>query len=295
MNVTYEDPPALIRYDCERCKRGFVPPRPGRQMGLGGDARRVSVQADDEAYRKFAQSVHFCPTCRQFVCHECWATSRGTCQACAIGAISVPALPAWPVTTAFPVATALPLATTRPAAPALPVATPGLAFVRPAVSVASHPPVHRSRNAVGVALTGAFLLLLLGGGLVLAGLATGPSSAPFAAGTPTAAPSLDTATTTELETGASSSSPAAGDGESSPAPSSTSAGATPTRVGTPTRTPISGSTRAPTPTATRTATPTPTPPPTETTTPTPPPTPPEAAPAAPTYARPPAPPDPPEQ
>ena len=250
--AAYEDPPALIRFDCERCKRGYVPPRLGQQIGLVGAARpRLLVRADDDAYREFVQSVHFCPQCRQFVCHECWSRPRQTCLRCAVGAAN---------------------GTVLSSIPALPVAAPGLAFVRPAVPVVARRSGHGGRNATWVALAAALILVALGGGLTLSAFATGASSTAGTSATPTQYPSpaIDVSSPSQAAGEDSSPTPPSGASESA------SPSASPTRFGAPTTSPSAGSTRTARPTATRkgtptpgpTATPTPTPTPTPTATPT---------------------------
>src|SRR5512141_819844 len=96
--------PALIQYACERCKTRFVLPTTERKIGVGGRFRalftavgRVAkkhegfgtaydaakqkqlAKLDDQAYQEFVQSFRFCHECRQFVCNECWSTSRKAC------------------------------------------------------------------------------------------------------------------------------------------------------------------------------------------------------------------------
>ena len=99
--------PALIQYACERCKTRFVLPTTERKLGLGGRLRalfagigrgifkrqgfsaaydaskqRALAKLDDQAYQEFVQSFRFCHECRQFVCNECWSTSRKACLTC---------------------------------------------------------------------------------------------------------------------------------------------------------------------------------------------------------------------
>ena len=99
--------PALIQYACERCKTRFVLPTSERKLGVSArfkalfsslgrvfkkhegfgtayDAtkRQMLAKMDDEAYQAFVQSFRFCHECRQFVCNECWSTSRKACLTC---------------------------------------------------------------------------------------------------------------------------------------------------------------------------------------------------------------------
>ena len=99
---TSQEAPALIQYACERCKTRFVLPPSSRArsasagrlrafcMGLGRTVRfheglgasvdtarrQLLAKMDDEAYQSFVQSFRFCHECRQFVCNDCWSTSR---------------------------------------------------------------------------------------------------------------------------------------------------------------------------------------------------------------------------
>ena len=104
---TSQEAPALIQYACERCKTRFVLPPSSRRLSLAGKFRAFSMGAgrtfrlheglgagydasrrqllakmDDEAYQSFVQSFRFCHECRQFVCNECWSTSRRSCLTC---------------------------------------------------------------------------------------------------------------------------------------------------------------------------------------------------------------------
>ena len=99
--------PALIQYACERCKTRFILPTNERKLAVGGrfkagfsaagrvvrrhegfgtayDAvkQRQLAKMDDQAYQEFVQSFRFCHECRQFVCNECWSTSRKACLTC---------------------------------------------------------------------------------------------------------------------------------------------------------------------------------------------------------------------
>ena len=104
---TGQEAPALIQYACERCKTRFVLPPSRRRLGFGGRLRasgmalsrtlrfheglgssydgarrQLLAKMDDDAYQSFVQSFKFCHECRQFVCSECWSTSRKTCLGC---------------------------------------------------------------------------------------------------------------------------------------------------------------------------------------------------------------------
>ena len=104
---TTPEAPALIQYACERCKTRFVLPPSSHGLSLGGKLRAFTMslgraiklheglgagydtarrqllaKMDDEAYQSFVQSFRFCHECRQFVCNECWSTSRRSCLTC---------------------------------------------------------------------------------------------------------------------------------------------------------------------------------------------------------------------
>ena len=105
--MSTQEAPALIQYACERCKTRFVLPPSRRRLGFGGRLRasgmalshtlrfheglgttydgarrQLLAKMDDDAYQSFVQSFKFCHECRQFVCSECWSTSRKTCLGC---------------------------------------------------------------------------------------------------------------------------------------------------------------------------------------------------------------------
>lgn len=159
-----QEPLALIQYACERCKLGSVLPPSSRHLGFSGELRafwigfgrtfrdhkgpgtafgearrQLLTRADDEAYQSLAQSFHFCPECRQFVCSECWGILIGTCQLCAARATNRAVLPL------------------RPSAPV------GL-VVRPVVPLAPRRRSRLRRNATRPAFAGALALLVVGGG-----------------------------------------------------------------------------------------------------------------------------------
>jgi hypothetical protein len=269
--VTEEQPVDELRYDCERCGRGFVEPRAGRHLGvkgnlevlwnglgrtlrhqedlassLGAARRKLALRADDEAFRHFAQSVRFCQSCRQFVCHECWSSAGGVCRLCAGREAS------------------------RTAAPEQPVPAMGLGGVRPVVSVLPDAP-RRVRGYVSrVVLAGVLLLLVFGTGLAVAVAASqiGKQSVAAATGTPGVGSNA-----AELPAGADASSlwvPRAAD----PSPQAKSAASSTPRVSptamprrtsmpapaaTPSHRSAAGPTATPSPTASPTATPTVTP------------------------------------
>jgi hypothetical protein len=102
-----QEAPTLIQYACERCKTRFVLPPSSRKLSVAGKFRAFSMgvnrafkfheglgagydtsrrqllaKMDDEAYQSFVQSFRFCHECRQFVCNECWSTSRRSCLTC---------------------------------------------------------------------------------------------------------------------------------------------------------------------------------------------------------------------
>jgi hypothetical protein len=257
MNTTQEAP-ALIQYACERCKTRFVLPPSSRRLGLGGklrafssglgktlryheglgstyDAARRSMLAkmDDEAYQSFVQSFRFCHECRQFVCNECWSTSRRSCLTCVsksmTGAVR-PRPPFAPTGPEIPRPAALPLPTRR----------------------------GRLRRDITLAvLAAAIVLLALEGGSLLA-IATGagnktqdPALA-VASATATASP---TATATPAPTNTPAATPSA-----TPAPTDTPAA---TGTPAPTASPSPSPTATPTPGVTAKPTPkiTPVPPP----------------------------------
>ena len=131
--------PALIQYACERCKTRFVLPASSRKLGLGGKFRAMSsgvgrtvrhheglggaydtakrqllAKMDDEAYQAFVQSFRFCHECRQFVCNECWSTSRRSCLTCVAKSMAGEVRPRPPFAPAGP-EIPRPVAVARPA------------------------------------------------------------------------------------------------------------------------------------------------------------------------------------
>jgi hypothetical protein len=245
--------PALIQYACERCKTRFVLPASSRKLGLGGKFRAFSAglgrtvrhheglggaydaakrqllaKMDDEAYQAFVQSFRFCHECRQFVCNECWSTSRRSCLTCVAKSMAGEVRPRPPFAPAGP---AIP----RPLAPARPARTRKL-----------------RRDATVAALVIAVALLCVEGGMLLIYAATPGPTPPtiFQTPSPSVSPSATaTATPTPTPIATPSLTP-------TPAPTPS-----PVPVGTPTATPSPTSTPTPAPTATPkpTAKPTPTP------------------------------------
>ena len=212
--------------------------------GIGAARRGLIASADDEAFRYFVQSVHFCQVCHEFVCHECWSASRGTCRLCA----------GW--------------ASTSTAERPLPQTAPSPGVARPVVSVVPDAPRALSGYVPRAALVGAVVLLIVGGGFAMAAVAAGLTSQTVASATATPGQALD-ATAVPVGTEAPSSSPTT-HGTAGPSPDTT---VSPNDARTPTRSPATGPKRTSTPTATAAPTHTPTPAPTPTTTPSPTPSP----------------------
>ena len=264
-----------FEFTCERCLRGFVPPVSTGRLSLGGqfqalamgiswslrgnkgpgsafgDARRRLLAKDeDEAYQTYVQTVHLCPQCGQFVCHECWASSWGSCQQCAVRARAGDGLPvpyqamrsqtARPLAPAAMAPAAMASAAMAPAGPAPLSSTIVRPVVRP-VEPSSRQPGPFRRNATRVALGAAMILAIVGGGMALA--AAGGRPAPAVADV-TATPSSADGTTDTPGTGDSTMSP----GAVSPATASAGSSASPSGVGSPTTGTSAGPTRTPTPT-----------------------------------------------
>jgi hypothetical protein len=252
---TSEEAPALIQYACERCKTRFVLPPSSRKLSIAGKVRAISMgigrgltkheglgvaydtarrqllsKMDDEAYQSFVQSFRFCHECRQFVCNECWSTSRRSCLTCVAKSMTGTARP-------------------RP-----PFAPTGPEIPRPAISSAVAP-VRKGRlrrDVALVALALAIILVSLEAGILLVGMI--PPAGPAAAGA-TATPTAEiTAPPTATATAAGS--PSVTLTASPSITASASASATATATGTPTPTPTKRPTAAPT----RTPTPIPVPP-----------------------------------
>jgi hypothetical protein len=243
MSSTQESP-TLIQYACERCKTRFVLPPSSRKLSLAGKLRAFSIgvgrtfrhheglgagydsarrqllaKMDDEAYQSFVQSFRFCHECRQFVCNECWSTSRRSCLTCVAKSMT---------------------GTVRPRPPFAPT---GPEIPRPALASG---PVRKGRLRRDIALAAlavAIVLLSIEGGVLLVEATSGPNTP--AEKTIYVAVATDTASSAPTATTS---------GMSSSATHSAGPKATPTPTAAPTPTP----TAAPTPTPTRTATPSPT-------------------------------------
>src|ERR1035437_9087277 len=195
-----QEAPALIQYACERCKTRLVLPPSSRKLGIAGKFRAFSMgvgrafkfheglgagydtsrrqllaKKDDDAYQSFVQSFRFCHECRQFVCNECWSTSRRSCLTCVAKSMTA-ASKLWPL-----------------------YAPTGPEIARP---VAPAVPARRARfrrDAALLALGLAIILLVVGGGVLLGAFNPGPTQQPIIGATespratstesPTAAPS----------------------------------------------------------------------------------------------------------
>jgi len=170
--------PALIQYACERCKTRFVLPPSSRRLNLAGKFRAFSMgvgrtlkqheglgagydtsrrqllaKMDDEAYQSFVQSFRFCHECRQFVCNECWSTSRRSCLTCVAKSMT---------------------GTVRPRPPFAPT---GPEIPRPVVAAAAPRRGRLRRDIALVALAIAVVLVSIEGGVLLVGAASGPGQA----------------------------------------------------------------------------------------------------------------------
>ena len=191
---TSQEAPALIQYACERCKTRFVLPPSRRKLSLGGKVRSLSIglkrtfryheglgssydaarrqmlaKMDDEAYQSFVQSFRFCHECRQFVCNECWSTSRRSCLTCVAKSMT---------------------GTVRPRPPFAPT---GPEIPRPAIAAAVPTRSGRvRRDAALVALGLALVLLVVEGGYLLGAGGSGQTAAvvtPSPSASPSATPS----------------------------------------------------------------------------------------------------------
>jgi hypothetical protein len=204
-------------------------------LGVAYDTarRHLLSKMDDEAYQSFVQSFRFCHECRQFVCNECWSTSRRSCLTCVAKSMTGTARP-------------------RP-----PFAPTGPEIPRPAISSAAAP-VRKGRlrrDLALVALALAIILVSLEAGILLVGAI--PSPGPAAAGS-TATPTAEiTAPPTATATAAGSPSVTLSGSPSMTASASASASATATTTGTPSPTPTRRITPPPGPTGTPTPTPVP--------------------------------------
>ncbi len=177
---TSQEAPALIQYACERCKTRFVLPPSSRKLSIAGKLRAFSIgvgrtfrhheglgasyessrrqllaKMDDEAYQAFVQSFRFCHECRQFVCNECWSTSRRSCLTCVAKAMT---------------------GTVRPRPPFAPA---GPEIPRPVVAAVVPRRGRLRRDAALAALAVAIVLLSVEGGYLL-----------IASGTPGMSPAI---------------------------------------------------------------------------------------------------------
>jgi len=268
---TTQEAPALIQYACERCKTRFVLPPSSRKLNLAGKVRAFSMgvgrtfqhheglgagydaarrqllaKMDDEAYQSFVQSFRFCHECRQFVCNECWSTSRRSCLTCVAKSMT---------------------GTVRPRPPFAPT---GPEIPRPAVASAPVRKGRLRRDIALVALAVAIVLLSIEGGVLLVEATSGPNVP--------AEKTIYVSVATDTASTAPTASKAPGKTSSATQPVGPKATPTPTPHATPTPTAAPTPTPTPTPTATPTATPKPTakPTPRPTRTPKPTPTPPPA-------------------
>jgi hypothetical protein len=267
---SFQEAPALIQYACERCKTRFVLPPSRRKLSIAGKLRALSMgvsralkfheglgascdtssrqllaKMDDEAYQSFVQSFRFCHECRQFVCNECWSSSRRSCLTCVAKSMAGAARP-------------------RP-----PFAPTGPEIPRPVVSSLNPPRKGRMRrNVLLVGLALMIVIVSLDAGILLVGAMPGAAananasaSAPTATPAPTASPTGEPSETDVVAASPTATLPA------SPSASAKASGTvTPTRAPTPR--PVV--TRAPTPRPVVTLAPTlpPTPVPTPVPTPT---------------------------
>jgi hypothetical protein len=233
---TSQEAPALIQYACERCKTRFVLPPSSRKLNLAGkfraftmgvgrtfrlheglgagyDAsrRQLLAKMDDEAYQSFVQSFRFCHECRQFVCNECWSTSRRSCLTCVAKSMT---------------------GTVRPRPPFAPT---GPEIPRPIVATAAPRKGRLRRDAALVALAIAVIMVSLEAGILLVNATSGPGASSTA--TPTLYAAVPTPTPTASPTDSLSASPT-----DSPSPSPTD-----TPIPTPTPTPVITPQPTPTP------------------------------------------------
>jgi hypothetical protein len=247
---TSQEAPALIQYACERCKTRFVLPPSSRQLSIGGKLhafsmaigrafkqheglgtgydtarRQLLAKMDDEAYQSFVQSFRFCHECRQFVCNECWSTSRRSCLTCVAKSMT---------------------GTVRPRPPFAPT---GPEIPRPVVSTAVPRKGRLRRDMALVALAIAIVLLSVEAGVLVVNATGGVADATpetiYVTPSPTAGPSatpIATATATATAT------PTDTPTESPSASLSATPTATPTLPPAPTQAPPPVVTPAPTPT-----------------------------------------------
>jgi hypothetical protein len=246
-----QEAPALIQYACERCKTRFVLPPSSRKLSFAGkfhalsmatgrvfkfheglgagyetSRRQLLAKMDDEAYQAFVQSFRFCHECRQFVCNECWSTSRRSCLTCVAKSMT---------------------GTVRPRPPFAPT---GPEIPRPVVSSLNPPRKGRMRrDLLLVALALIIVAISLEAGVLLVNAMPGPvadatpteqpSNSPSPSASPTAVPTEEPSeitAPTDTPTAVITATPSA-----SPSPSATPS---------PTRAPTARPTAAPVPTPT---------------------------------------------
>jgi hypothetical protein len=240
---TSQEAPALIQYACERCKTRFVLPPSSRKLNIAGKLRAFSMgvgrtfrlheglgasydasrrqllaKMDDEAYQSFVQSFRFCHECRQFVCNECWSTSRRSCLTCVAKSMT---------------------GTVRPRPPFAPT---GPEIPRPIVASAAPRKGRLRRDLALIGLALAVIMVSLEAGILLVNATSG--SGATATATPTYYAAVPTDTPTAVPSATDTASPAPSDSPSpsaSPSPSPL-ASVTPVPVITPTPkpTPIPG-------------------------------------------------------
>ena len=186
--------------------------------------RQLLGKMDDEAYQSFVQSFRFCHECRQFVCNECWSTSRRSCLTCVAKSMTGVVRP-------------------RP-----PFAPTGPDIPRPVVATAQPHRGRLRRDATLVALAIAIVMLALEGGVLLAA-ATSPN--PGVADAPaTSAPATATATPTPAPTATPTATPTASPSPTASPTATPSPSPTPTPTPTPTPPPVVVQPTAPPPTPT---------------------------------------------
>ena len=257
---TSQEAPALIQYACERCKTRFVLPPSSRELNIGGRIRAFSTglgrtlryheglgtsydtarrqllaKMDDEAYQSFVQSFRFCHECRQFVCNECWSTSRRSCLTCVAKAMT---------------------GTVRPRPPFAPA---GPEIPRPVVAAGPERSRRLRRDLGLVALATALILVALEVGALFASATASRPTPETGVVAATPSPSQAVASPSQMPLATPTASPSATPTASPSASASPSPSATPTPTLTTTPTPTTTPTRAPTPRPTPRPTPTPAP------------------------------------
>lgn len=198
--TAFEVPELLIQYECERCKRGYVPPRlDGADATSGESRRRRLAQADDDAYQLFAQTMRFCPECCRFVCLECWSPARDACRVCASGGSGSLFEFVGPAASAGLFGPAQALAPANVLVPGRTLVYADLGIARALLPRPPRRPGLLRRGARWAAFAAVMALPIVGAGLLLASMSSGSSAAQVVAGEtarPTRAPALATATPT---------------------------------------------------------------------------------------------------